>query len=202
MNDAFKGKIDSDNSNLESNPSIRGLSRREAIERIGKHAVYTVPTIGVIVSSEEIFAQREDRAARGFRRRIGFNAGQIAIEGALAFAAKNGFHFVDFNADRGANDLGKWGLDRVKRFRATCEANDLHVGIHTRSGVNVAEFAPFVSEAVDKYLRANVDLAVRLGCDWVIVHTGFHFSSAKEARKAQALDRLKRLAGYAEQERV
>ena len=115
MNDAFKRTIDSNDCSLVSNPSIRGLSRREAIERIGKLAVYTASTIGVIVDSEEVHAQREDRAARGFRRRIGFDAGQNAIEGALAFAAKNNFHFVDFNADRGANDLRKWSRDRVNR---------------------------------------------------------------------------------------
>ena len=55
-----------------------------------------------------------------------------------------------------------------------------------------------VSEGVDRYLEANVDLAVRLGCEWVVVHAGFHFSAAQCARREAALERLKRLTGYAE----
>ena len=133
--------------------------------------------------------------------RIGFDAGGTRVEDALAFAARNSFHYVDFNADRGPNDLRRWDDERVAAFRARCDADDLHVGVHTLSGVNVAEFSPFASEGVDRYLEANVDLATRLGCEWVVVHAGFHFSAAEAARKEAALERLKRLkrlTGYAE----
>ncbi|MFW6195032.1 MAG: sugar phosphate isomerase/epimerase family protein, partial [Chloroflexota bacterium] len=70
----------------------------------------------------------------------------------------------------------------------------------TLSAVNTAEFSPHVSEAVDRYLEANVDLAVRLGCEWVIVHAGYHFSAAEDARMEAALERLKRATGYAERQ--
>ena len=68
--------------------------------------------------------------------------------------------------------------------------------------MNIAEFSPFVSEAVDEYLRGNIDLAQRLGCHGVVVHAGFHFSSMVEARKSASLERLKRAVAYAEEKAV
>lgn len=132
------------------------------------------------------------------RDRIGFDAGSRDLEPALDWATRHGFHYVDFNADVGANHLERWSADRVRALRDRCTRDDIHLGLHTLSGVNVAEFSPRVADGVDDYLRANVDLAVRLGCEWVIVHAGFHFSGAVEARKAASLERLKRLTAYAE----
>jgi sugar phosphate isomerase/epimerase len=105
---------------------------------------------------------------------------------------------VDFNADTGANYLAAWSDERIRSVRETCYRQDIHLGLHTTSGVNVAELAPFVSDAVDQYLRANIDLALKLRCEWTIVHGGYHFSSIIEARKAASLERLKRAVGYAE----
>jgi sugar phosphate isomerase/epimerase len=133
-----------------------------------------------------------------FRDRIGFDAGPRALEGALEWAVRHGFHHVDFNADIGPNHMAQWPSDRVRTLRDTCGRHDIHLGLHTLSGVNVAEFSPHVSEGVDAYLRANVDLAMRLGGEWVVVHAGFHFSGAQEARKAASLERLKRLTAHAE----
>ena len=133
------------------------------------------------------------------RDRIGFDAGSRPLEDALAFAASHGFHHVDFNADLGANHLVTgWDAERVSAIRRTCERDRIHLGLHTSSAVNVAEFSPHVAEGVDAYLRANVDLADRLGCEWMVVHAGFHFSSHVKDRTAAALDRLERLTTYAE----
>jgi sugar phosphate isomerase/epimerase len=82
--------------------------------------------------------------------------------------------------------------------RESCARHDIHLGLHTSSAVNVAEFSPYVSDAVDSYLRANIDLAMRLGCEWLVVHGGYHFSSDISARKTASLERLKRAVGYAE----
>jgi sugar phosphate isomerase/epimerase len=134
------------------------------------------------------------------RDRIGFDAGSRRLEDALAWAAEHGFHHVDFNADLGANHVATaWDDARVRAVRDTCARHDVHLGLHTSSAVNVAEFAPYVAEGVEAYLRANVDLADRLGCEWLVVHAGFHFSSHVEAREATALARLQRLTAYAEQ---
>jgi sugar phosphate isomerase/epimerase len=132
------------------------------------------------------------------RERIGFDAGGTRLEDALAWAAAHGFHDVDFNADRAPNHLQSWSEARLKAVRQTCERHAIHLGLHTLSAVNVAEFSPFVSEAVDAYLRANIDVAARLGCEWLVVHAGYHFSGDVEARKAASLERLQRAVAYAE----
>ena len=63
-------------------------------------------------------------------------------------------------------------------------------GRHTSSAVNVAEVAPFVSDALDRYLEAYVEIAPRLGAEWIVMHAGFHFTSDKAQRMAAGLDRL------------
>ena len=132
------------------------------------------------------------------RERIGYDAGATPLEEALGWAARHQFHHVDFNADTGDNHLDRWDAARVRAVRATCERHGIAIGLHTQSSVNVAEIAPRVADAVDDYLRANVDLAAALGCGWVVVHAGFHFSSALAARRAASLERLRRLTAHAE----
>ena len=134
-----------------------------------------------------------------WRDRIGYDAGGTRLEDALAWAAANAVHDVDFNADRGANRLDAWSAARLQAVRATCARHDIPLGLHTASAVNVAELAPYVSAAVDAYLRANIDVAMRLGCDWLVVHGGYHFSSDIAARKAASLARLQRTVADAEQ---
>ena len=133
-----------------------------------------------------------------FRDRIGYDAGGTRLEEALAWAAANALHYVDFNADRTANHLGSWSDERVRAVRETCARHDIHLGLHTSSAVNVAEFSPFVGDAVDAYLQANIDFAMRLGCEWLVVHGGYHFSSDISARMAASLERLKRAVEHAE----
>jgi len=132
------------------------------------------------------------------RERIGFDAGATPLEDALDWAARHDFHHLDFKADSGRNHLDGWSAERVRSVRAACARHRIHLGLHTDSAVNVAEVSPRVAEGVDAYLRANVDLAARLGCEWVVVHAGYHFSSALAARQAASLDRLRRLTAHAE----
>jgi len=134
--------------------------------------------------------------------RLGTGPGGPDLEDGLAWAAANDFHFLDFNADHGPNVLGSWDDERVRSVRRTCEQHDLHLGIHTLSGVNVAEFSPYMSEAVDAYLRATIDLGARLGVHHVITHAGLHQSSELEQRKQASLEHLQRATEYAEQRGV
>jgi sugar phosphate isomerase/epimerase len=134
--------------------------------------------------------------------RLGTGPGGPRLEDGLAWAAEHAFHYVDFNADHGANALPTWSETRIEAVRAVCVAHDLHVGIHTLSAVNVAEFSPLVAEAVDAYLRAHIDLAARLGAEHVITHAGLHQSSELDLRWQASLERLQRAAEYAEAQRV
>jgi sugar phosphate isomerase/epimerase len=129
--------------------------------------------------------------------RLGTGPGGPNLEDGLAWAAANDFHFLDFNADHGPNALSTWSTERIRRVRAYCEDHDLHLGIHTLSGVNVAEFSPYMSEAVDAYIRANVDLGRSLGVHHVITHAGLHQSSEMDLRNAASLEHLQRAADYA-----
>jgi sugar phosphate isomerase/epimerase len=105
---------------------------------------------------------------------------------------------LDFNADAGPNRVDSWSDERVRAVRDVCQRTEIRLALHTSSAVNVAEFSPFVSEAVDRYLRSNIDLARRLDCESVIVHAGYHFSSALAERELASLERLKRTVAYAE----
>jgi sugar phosphate isomerase/epimerase len=129
--------------------------------------------------------------------RIGYDSGATRLEDALQAAIAHNFHYLDFNADTGPNRLGSWDDARVASIRNTCETHEIHLSLHTASAVNVAELSPFVGDAVDRYLRENVNLSQRLGCRWVVVHAGFHFSSLVQERMAAGLERLKRAAEYA-----
>ena len=131
------------------------------------------------------------------RDRIGFDAGTTRLEDALEWAVENQFYFLDFNADIGPNHMDSWSKDRIRDVRDICERNGISIGLHTLSAVNIAEFSPYVSRAVDEYLRASVDLANNLGCQWMVVHAGYNFSGDVEDREKAAMERLKRIAKYA-----
>ena len=134
--------------------------------------------------------------------RFGTNAPrQRALEDTLEWAAANRFGWVDFNADAAPNGVRDFDAARVGRVRDLCRRHGLKVGIHTSSAVNNAEVAPYVGDAVDDYLRANVELAARLGCGWVIVHGGYHFGDVARRRDA-AVARLRRLLAVAEREQL
>lgn len=130
------------------------------------------------------------------KNRIGFDAGKTRIEDAIRWAIDNKFFFLDFNADTGPNHMDTWTNERARNVRNMCESNDISIGLHTLSAVNVAEFSPFVAQAVEDYMRASVDLANLLNCQWTVVHAGYHFSGDIAERKNASVERLKRIAKY------
>jgi sugar phosphate isomerase/epimerase len=135
------------------------------------------------------------------RDRLGIDlGGRTPIEESLAWAGQHGVRYVDASLEGGtAPNVPHLLTDtRVAEIRRLCERHDIRLGLHTLSAVNVAETAPFVSEAVDAYLRGYIELAPRLGAAWIVVHGGFHFSSDYESRRAASLARLARAAEQAE----
>lgn len=129
--------------------------------------------------------------------RIGFDAGATRLEDALTWAIANEFFFLDFNADAGPNHMDTWSRDRIQTVRDMCEKNGISIGLHTLSAVNIAEYSPYMARAADDYLHASIDLANNLGCQWTVIHAGYHFSNDVAARKQASLDRLTRVARYA-----
>ncbi|CAN5810831.1 hypothetical protein BH23PSE1_BH23PSE1_00300 [soil metagenome] len=134
--------------------------------------------------------------------RIGMDVGrELPAEEAIAWAAANDVRFLDIQADIAPNALAAMA-QRAPRIRALCEETGVALGLHTLSGVNIAEISPHVSDAADAYLRGYIDLAVGTGAGWVIVHAGYHFTADYDRRRAAGLERLKRAVGYAEQKGV
>ena len=130
--------------------------------------------------------------------RIGIDLGRkISTEDGITWAAANAVTYIDSQIDLAPNALGTM-LERASGIRAACEHHGIHLGLHTLSGVNVAEISPFMSEAVDAYLRAYVDVAVATGAEWIVVHGGYHFTDDYELRLQAAIERLKRAADYAD----
>jgi len=133
------------------------------------------------------------------RDRIGIDVGnRLRLEDALEWAAEHEVRWIDIQLDTGTNALSSFDEARAAGVRRACERHSVHLGLHTSSAVNVAEVAPHVSDAVAHYLEAYVEIASRLGAEWIVMHAGFHFTSDKERRIAAGLDRLKRIVGHAE----
>ena len=125
--------------------------------------------------------------------RFGFDAPRTQpIERSITWAAQHGFRYIDFQADAPPNDIASFDTARVRAVRALCERHEVALGIHPSSAINNAEYVPIMAEAVDDYLAANLDLAVRLGCGWIIGHGGYQFGDL-EARRAAAIARMRRL---------
>jgi len=135
------------------------------------------------------------------RDRIGVDlGGRRPLEDGLGWAAAHGVRYVDVcleGAPNHPNAVASWSDARIRAVRQACERGGIHLGLHTLSGVNVAETSPFLSEAVDHYLAAYIDLAPRLGAEWIVVHGGFHFGD-HDARWAASFEHLERAVARAE----
>ena len=137
------------------------------------------------------------------RDRIGIDLSRdVRIEDGVEWAARNGVRYLDIQLDNDTNDITTFDEKRAAAVRAVRENHDIHIGLHTSSAVNVAEIAPHASEGVDEYLKSYVDVYSRLGAEWIVVHAGFHFTKDKEVRMKAGLERLKRIAAYAERKNV
>ncbi len=133
------------------------------------------------------------------RDRIGVDIGRkLKLEDGIDWAARHGVRFIDVELDTGANAFTRFDAGRAAGVRDGCARAGVHLGLHTSSAVNVAEYAPLLAEAADAYLRAYIDAAALLGAEWIVVHAGFHFTSDVQQRMQAGLERLQRMVAYAE----
>ena len=132
--------------------------------------------------------------------RIGVDVGRkLKLEDAIEWAARNQVHHIDIQLDTGANTVTLFDDARCRDIRARAKANGVHIALHTLSAVNVAEYSPFLSEAVDAYLRAYIEVAPKLEAEWIVVHAGHHFTADVAQRMEAGRDRLQRMVKHAEQ---
>ena len=131
--------------------------------------------------------------------RIGIDLGRkIRLEDGIKLEARHGVRFVDVQLDAGDNVMERFDDARAAAVRAACERHGIALGLHTSSAVNVAEYAPVVSDAVDGYLHAYLDAYRRLGASWIVIHAGYHFTKDKELRMQAGLARIRSIVEAAE----
>jgi sugar phosphate isomerase/epimerase len=136
----------------------------------------------------------------GLKERIGIDLGRkVRLEEGIEWAATNGVRYIDIQLDTAENAVTKFDDARAAGIRAACDKHGVKLGLHTNSAVNVAEYSPFVSDAVDRYLQAYVDVYAKLGANWIVVHAGYHFTRDKDMRMQAGLERIKRMLAKAEQ---
>ena len=137
------------------------------------------------------------------RDRIGIDLGRkIRLEEGIQWAAKHEVRYIDIQLDTHDNAITTFDDRRAAAVRSLCEKHGVHLGLHTLSAVNVAEYSPYVSDAVDAYLRSYIDIYGKLSAEWIVVHAGYHFSKDKDLRMKAGLERLKRIADYAEKKKA
>ena len=137
------------------------------------------------------------------KNRIGIDVGRkLSVEDAIVWADSNDVKYIDCQIDIEPNSLHSFNESRCENIKLECESKNVVLGLHTLSSVNVAEFSPFVGEAVDLYLKAYVDAASLLNAKWIVVHAGYHFTDDYNIRRQAALERLQRIVEYAEKKGV
>ena len=135
----------------------------------------------------------------GLRERIGIDLGRrLKLEDGIEWAAKNNVRYIDIQLDTAANAVTAFDDKRADGVRRLAEKYGITLGLHTLSAVNVAEYSPYVSEAVDAYLKSYIDIYSKLGAQWIVVHAGYHFTSDLEMRMEAGCARLQRMVDYAE----
>lgn len=134
------------------------------------------------------------------RDRIGIDLGKrFAFEDAIDWASANDVRVINIGLDGPQNDPATLTDARVEKIREKAAAAGVKIGLHTLSAVNTAEDSPFVRDAVDAYLESYVDAAARLGCAWIVVHGGYHFTKDVDRRTGIGIERLKRIGDIAGQ---
>lgn len=131
--------------------------------------------------------------------RIGIDLGRkIRLEAGIALAARHGIRYLDVQLDTGDNAFDRFDAGRCAAIRDACDAHAIQLGLHTASAVNVAEYAPVVADAVDRYLQAYIDIYHQLGARWIVLHAGYHFTADKARRMQAGLERIQRMVEHAE----
>ena len=139
---------------------------------------------------------------RPLKERIGVDlASRVPLEEGIEWAARNQVYFIDAQTDFALNALESFDNARCKGVREACEHHGIHLGLHTLSGVNVAEISPYCRDTVDDYLKAYIDLSQKVGAEWIVVHGGYHFTACRKMRMQASIERLQRMATYAEKKR-
>ena len=94
-------------------------------------------------------------ARKTLKQRIGIDIGRrVSVEEGIEWAATHDVDIIDVQTDIHPNALESFDDARIEGIIQALDKHGIQLGLHTLSGVNIAEFSPFCRDAVDNYLKA------------------------------------------------
>lgn len=133
---------------------------------------------------------------------IGFAASSGPVERYFPLALRHGVSWLEFACQNPVNFSHTFDRARIRRVRRLMDRSGVRCGLHSASFVNTAEIMPTVRKAAAAHLREYIDLTADLGCEYLVIHCGFHFSVYGDRVQAALLDTLERTVAHAERRRV
>ena len=133
---------------------------------------------------------------------LGFAASSGPVERYFPLALRHRVAWLEFSCQNPVNFPQTFDRARVRRVRGLVERSGIRCGLHSASFVNTAEIMPTVRKAAERHLREYVDLTAALGCEYLVVHCGFHFSVYLDRVRAALYETMARCVEYAERRRV
>jgi sugar phosphate isomerase/epimerase len=133
---------------------------------------------------------------------IGYAASSGPVERYFPLARRQGVSWLEFSCQNPVNFPQTFDRARVRRVRALVERSGVRCGLHSASFVNTAEIMPTVRKAAAAHLREYVDLTAALGCEYLVVHCGFHFSVYLDTVRKALYETMARSVEYGEKRRI
>jgi sugar phosphate isomerase/epimerase len=133
---------------------------------------------------------------------IGYAASSGPVERYFPLARRHSVNWLEFSCQNPVNFPQTFDRARIRRVRRLVERSGVRCGLHSASFVNTAEIMPTVRKAAEAHLREYVDLTAALGCEYLVVHCGFHFSAYLDTVRAALYETMARVVEYGERRRV
>jgi sugar phosphate isomerase/epimerase len=133
---------------------------------------------------------------------VGYAASSGPVERYFPLARRHSVRWLEFSCQNPVNFPQTFDRARIRRVRALVERSGIRCGLHSASFVNTAEIMPTVRKAALAHLREYVDLTAALGCEYLVVHCGFHFSAYLDTVHAALYETMARSVEYGERRRV
>jgi sugar phosphate isomerase/epimerase len=133
---------------------------------------------------------------------LGFAASSGPVERYFPLARRHGVGWLEFSCQNPVNFPQTFDRRRVQAVRRLVDRSGIRCGLHSASFVNTAEIMPTVRKAAAAHLREYVDLTAALGCEYLVVHCGFHFSVYLDTVRKALRDVMAGAVDYAERRRV
>ncbi len=133
---------------------------------------------------------------------VGFAASSGPVEKYFPLARRHHVPWLEFGCQNPVNFPQTFDRARVRRVRRLVDRSGIRCGLHSASFVNTAEIMPTVRRAAAEHLKEYIDLTVTLGCEYLVIHCGFHFGVYLSTVRAAMRETLARAVEYAERRRV